>query len=546
MTWAPAGVRRLLRAPLWWLAIGAVIYTTRDILLPNVFILLNYYTPSSHDVYRVARLRPDYLLYLPNVVIYLGYLFGVMVIIELKQIWWPVNRTWRQDLATAGVGLALTASSMAFMGNMKPGLLQLALCSAQVLLLWGVLMANAGLFALERLLQRAPWVARLWDWTFPISDVLFYVPQRRRLGPAAGVGRLVPTLCYLGGVVVLLSLQGRILWSAMRAELVPVPVPDVNSAVLVEGGIWFANSNLFDARSGLWYYDEQTRTGRPVIRTADTRRFLLEDGVFYYQDRYARAAFKVDAATQRVIWRVPTQPNGTFEVVAGEGLLYVVGEGGYVLVLDREGRVHAERELPMLVFEAQAVWGQRMAFVSGDPRIRIWDSRLTEGRAIPLPLRKGVVLVDYNERNNAGLQIVTSMTAYSQDTHVFYAGTFWGEIFRYDMRQDRWLPSFRTHMCVRSITADDHHRLLFLANYFQGYLDVRDRDTGEHLAYILANGLARYVDLDPKGMRGTLSTHGYGLYRFRYDEIVRRRASQLAARSGRRGHVVRAAATGES
>lgn len=521
---------RLLRAPLWWLSVWGIVLAAWDVLIPNLFILLNYYTSSSHDVYRVARLRPDYLLYLPNAVMWLGYLLTCMLLIELKQRLWPVNRTLREDLLTGVMGLVLAGSSLIFMKNIKPGLLQLVLYTVQVLPLWALMMANGGLFTVNRLLHR-PWVGRLWSWTFPVTDVALFVPYRQRFTRTLGWWRLIPTVCYVVGIAALFLVQGRMLWGAIPAELVPVPVTDVNSALLVDGGIWFANGDTWDARAGLWYYDEQAREGVPVVRTADTRRFLLEDGALYYQDRYERAVLKVDTAKRRILWRVPTQPSGTFELTQGDGLVYVIGEGGYILVLDRNGRVHAERQLPVLTFEAQAVWGRRLAFVSGDPRIRIWNHQLTQGRAIPLPLAKGVVLADYNEHNHGGLQIVTSMTAYSEATQVFYAGTFWGDIFRYDMRQERWLPSFRAAPGLRSLTTDDQNRLFFIANYFQGYIDVRDRDTGRHLAYVLANGLTRYIDLDPVSMRGALSTHGYGLYQFAYDSIVRRRAIQLVAGS---------------
>lgn len=522
---------RLLRAPLAWAAVGGLAWAARAVLLPALFVWLNDRTPSSHTVYRVSDLRLDYLLFLPNVVVWLAYLLIGLVVLELKQWRHPANRTRRDDALTAVVGLLVMASSQVLMGNIKPGGAQLLLSGAQVLVLWAFLMINAGLRSVDRWAARVP--AAVWTWTFPISEVIGYVRHRRQWAKAGWV-RWVPTACYAAAAAGLLVWQGGILATAVRAMRLPAPVIDVNSAIPVEGGVWFADGDTWSARAGLWYYDESSRTAQPVIRTADTRRFLLEDGFFYFQDRYARAAYKVDAETREIAWTLPTQPSGTFEMVKQGSRLYIVGEGGYILIADTEGRVLAERTLPVLAFEAQAVWGDQVAFVSGDPRIRIWDGLLTRGEDIPLPLPDGIPHPPYNERNNAGLQVVTSMTAYAEQAHVFYAGTFWGEVFRYDVKARRWLPSFHTLMAVRSIAPDERNGLLFLANYFQGVIDVLDLDTGRHLGYILANGRSRYIDLDPAAQRGVLSTHGYGAYLFSYADLARRRArlrpTGLAAR----------------
>lgn len=520
------------RAPAFLLVVGIPLVLFREVLIPNLMIIANYYTPNSNTVYRISLLRPDYLLYLPNAVVFLAYLLAAFVLLEIKQWRLPRNTSMRQDAATALIGFAVALSSQAFMNNMKPGVLQLLQCGIQVALLWLFMMGNAGLSVVYRVTTRVRWVTRLLEWTFPVSDLVCYQLHRQRLG-AASRRRVIPSVCAGAMIAALLVLQGRILWTAIPAERVAVPVDDVNSSLLDDGGIWFANAYFWDSRAGIWYYDERTRRGFPVIRTYDTRRFLLHEGSFYFHDRYEHAVFKVDANTRQVLWRVPAQLSGTFELMRQGDLIYAVGEGGYILILDTQGRVRAERQFPFLTFEAQPVWGGRLAFVSGDQRIRIWDSTLTEGETLDLPLPKGVVSFAYNPRNNAGLQIVTNMTDYAEATHVFYAGTFWGEIFRYDTKNRRWLPSLHTHMGLRSISTDARNGLLFVANYFQGYIQVLDLQTGRHVAYILANDRARYIALDPVKMRGVLSTRAYGLYRFTYSEMVRRRqGSALAGRTG--------------
>ena len=80
---------------------------------------------------------------------------------------------------------------------------------------------------------------------------------------------------------------------------------------------------------------------------------------------------------------------------------------------------------------------------------------------------------------------------------------------------------------MRSLVVDHRNHLLFAWNYFQGYIDVMDLNTGTHRHYILANALGRFINLDPVRRRAIVHTHGHGLYRFEYG------ASAATAAAGR-------------
>jgi hypothetical protein len=290
-----------------------------------------------------------------------------------------------------------------------------------------------------------------------------------------------------------------------------------------EGGFWFANENWWDPLSGIWYYDERSRKGFPYIRVGDLRRFYLDGGYFYFHDRYDNHIFKVDAETRQVIWKVPTiQTAGTFEVALRDELIFASGEAGYILVLDRDGRVLAEREFPVRTWGPQATLSREVAFVSGDQELRVWNSSLTAGEAVPLPLAKGLLNFTY-EQGEGRMRAVTNWTDYAEDRDIVYVQTFWGEIFRYHVKRGEWLSPLRTAPFMRSIAVDSQNGLLFALNYFQGYMDVMDLDSGEHVAYILANALARFINLDPIRMKGVVNTHGYGMCWFDYSSIVRHR-----------------------
>ena len=101
-----------------------------------------------------------------------------------------------------------------------------------------------------------------------------------------------------------------------------------------------------------------------------------------------------------------------------------------------------------------------------------------------------------------------------------------GEIFRYQVGQRQWLPSFKTSPGLRSIRIDNHNGLLFAWNYFQGYIEIMDLDSGKHISYILANAMGRYINLDVLTGKAILNTHGFGPYQIDYQQWIQPHAAQ--------------------
>lgn len=521
-TWLTA-----VRTPLLvWSVVG--LFAMNKTIIANLLLLINHFSPGTTG-FNILLARPEYLCYLPNAVTCLVYVLGCLLLLEVKQRVFPRNRSGRMDLVTALIGLLVAASSLAFMTDIKEGCLQLFMSGMHVMSLWTFLMLNSGLFVLERLAQH-PWTARMLNWTFPVSDLLCYQYHRQRLGSSAGWIRFIPTISFALIVGLALALEGSILWRAIPAQQIDEPISMTTWAQYDKDGLWFSTDNWFDPLTGIWYYDERSRTAAPFIRVGDVRRFYLEAGYFYYHDRYDDCIYKVDEKSRQVVWKVPVKPGfGTFEVTLTNDLIFAVAEGGYILALDREGRVHAEREVaPIKAWAPQAIWGDRVAFVSGDQRVRIWNNSLTESETIPLPVAKGVLQID-RVHGEGGIGTVTNWTDYDPDSGILYLQVFWGEIFRYDAKHRRWLPSFKAHPGLRSIAADGRNGLFFAGNYLQGYIEVMDLDSGAHLGYILANSLGRFINIDPAGTRGVLTTHGYGLYQFEYGDLLRRRRSGASA-----------------
>ncbi|PIQ84455.1 MAG: hypothetical protein COV75_02255 [Candidatus Omnitrophica bacterium CG11_big_fil_rev_8_21_14_0_20_63_9] len=519
----------------WWhtlrtpvLLFGAALWIAFDkAFIPNLAVFIHDVTPSS-VVFRFWVLPPDYFVYLPNLVVFLSYLLGACVLLELKHARWPRNRTAQQDLWTALIALAFALSSQLFMTNRKPGMLHVMHSTLQVGVLWLFVMLNANLFLVHRALTTRPWMSRLLHWTFPISDLFGYLLHRDRLKATAGWLGWLPTACVIGAIVAALGVKTRVLASAIRAQRVQVPVHETQWAQWDANGFWFTNWDSWDSRSGIWYYDDRSGTGSPYIRTADCRQAYYDGDHFYYHDRYDHFLRKVNARTRQVVWKVPVKPFvGTTEVVGRNGLVVAAGEAGYIIVVSTDGRVIGEKEFPILTWTPQAVWGDQVAFLTGDQNVHLWNSTLTKGEIIPLPLPPGVKPFVWGAPSDR-MRSVTNWTDYVEDTATLYVQTFWGEIYRYNVKERRWLTSLKTDPGLRSIRADSQHQLLFAWNYYQGYISVLDLETGRRVGYILANALGRYINLDPQRMQGVANTRGYGIWRFAYEKLLAHRANGRA------------------
>ena len=514
-----------LRTPVLLWA-GALAFVRIKSLLPNLVLIMNHVRPNS--MLSILRLRPDYFLYLPNAVVVLAYLLGTFVLLEVKHRWYPQNRDQRSDRVTAVIGLGVALSSVPLMGNMKPGLLQLVMAGIPVALLWIMMLCNAGLNRVHRSVTSRQWFARLAAWTFPISDLLFYLPHRQRLR-AIGWGRFIPAVSYVALVTLAFAVQGRNLWGALRAEPLKAPIITAQWALHDEHGLWFSNDDWWDPLCGIWYYDDRSREARPVIRAADVRMFHLDDGSLYFHDRYDHHLVKMDVRTRQIVWKVPVRPSGTFDLWLLGDRVVAQGEGGYIVVLSKDGRIQAQRTFSMGTWCFQPIYGDRLAFLSGDAQLHVWDLALTHEELIPFPMPQGVIKFPYDMQGGYGG--FGLWTDYDAGSAMLYVSTLWGDIFRYDAKQGQWLPSLKASPGIRAIKADRRNGLLFALNHFQGYLDVIDLDSGDHVGSILVNALGRHINLDPVRMKGALSTHGYGVYRFEYGDLMRHRRTLAHVRA---------------
>lgn len=510
------------RTPLILLS-GLLLFIFSETLIPNIVLVINSYRSPDHLAGLAIIWHADSLLYIPNVVIFLACLVGSFALLEAKRVLLPRNKNAGWDLVTVLVSLGVALAPLLLLTDARGGQCSLLLArGVQVMPLWLVMVFNANLYVFDKYLASKKWCARLLDWTFPVSDIVFYMFHRQRLGAAAGAVRFLPSLSYVAILALALGVEARILFGAIRAERMDVPVDGFTYWVeYSNGGFWFSNMKQEDPRSGIWYYDERARVAYSYIRILDPQRFLLDDGFFYFFDRFYWEVLKVEAKTRQVIWRVPIKRGfGSFELAVRDNLIFAVGEAGLIVAIGKNGKVYAERQFPFRTWSPQALSDGRIAFLSGSPRVRIWDSRLTAGETIDLPLPDGAIKFNAASGRTDDYMIVTTWTAYVDHLNTLYVATFWGEIFRYDVNRHRWLPSLKTRPGLRSFAVDSQNGLLFAANYYKGYIDVIDLESGKHVKYIIAGPHGRFINLDADKMRGILNTGGWGMYRFDYRDLV--------------------------
>lgn len=147
-----------LRTPLLlWTAFGILAF--HKAVIPNVVLLATYYSPQK-VAYQALDIRTDYLLYLPNAVIFLGAIGAIILLLEVKQLRWPRNDNLGADGITAAIGFGLALCTVLPMANKKPGCLQAAISAGQVAFLWFFFLVNAGLALFHRATENRRWIAR--------------------------------------------------------------------------------------------------------------------------------------------------------------------------------------------------------------------------------------------------------------------------------------------------------------------------------------------------------------------------------------------------
>jgi hypothetical protein len=507
-----------LRTP-FLVAVLSGLVLTNEALVPNLVLLFNYYSsPETPNAFQ--RWGVDKLLHVSNVVPLAANMLAIVMLLEIKRFLRSHSNSIREDLLTALIGLLLVSlvPLIFVFHNSK------TLAMAQAVLGWLFFILNAQLYSLTNLFARHNWLNRVLDWTFPVSDLAFYMYQRGRIG-AAGIWRLLPSLTVFSLLAFVVISEGRILALGTQAHRLAISWqgPPVDYTYYLEydrNGFWFVNSNWKDATSGLWYYDENVREGHPYIHVFDLNNFRLVDGHFYYYDRLSGQVFKVNAATRDVVWK-STMPRGfgTFEIAVNSDLIVAAGENGYIAALNPSGSLVAERRFPHKTENIAILPGNRIVFLAGDLRVRILNSDLSDSETLQLPVRRGVLTFE-DALARHRLMRATTWTQYDERSHKLYIATLWGDIFSYDVQVRAWGPTIRTGPGIRSFAVDSKNDLIFAANYYAGYIDVIDLRSQRTRKYIIAQGVGRHINLKPAEKSGFLHTRGRGMYQFDYSDVA--------------------------
>lgn len=488
-----------------------------------------FYCTSSvwlrHDCFLFL---PTTFLWVPNVITFLLYLLGLFALLEIAE---PLlsKRNPRWNGGWVIVGLILAAiPCLGLLDLQGPNSRLLPLRILLTALLWGFIGVNGSLGGMKRFVAAHPWIDRLLEWTFPVSDLYFYKFHRMRLGEKVGFLRYLPVLSYAGMLAIGLGMQTPVLASAVQGHPLPIEVYDPRAALLDETGFWYAQTLTTGA--GIWRYDWKTKESRPVARALDLHTFYEEDGFLYFYDAFESQVVQVSTVDEKVRWEL-TLPSrfGSFELVGHRDGIVAVARGGYLAVIDREGHLMSERFSPRESWFPRMLADGRVAFVS-PKRLSLSIVSLTPREAagdeeIPLPIPSREAFL-----TRVGDEIpVLIGTDCPEGSPILYVGTLWGEIFRYHLPSQRWLTSYRLAPGVRSFAIDGQHDLAFVVNHVGGTLSLIPLSSGGRRRFVLANGFVNSVHLDPRTQTAVLSIAGPGatsiprrgaFYRFAYSEFV--------------------------
>lgn len=480
--------------------------------------------PSQHDCFLGL---PTSLWSVPSAITLLLYFIGLLAFLQLKGVV-AARAQARWDGWIALTALLLAAAPWLLIRVQGPTVRLLPLLGGLTAALWIYIILNAGLDIVERFVSRRAWVDRLMEWTFPVSDLVCFRWHQRRLGQHGGLLRFVPIAAYVAMLAALLVSQISLRRGNLHGVKLPLDVHDPRQVVTDEEGFWY--SDTVATTAGLWRYEKRPDTSRPYQRALDLHTFAVRDGFLYFHDAFDHELLKVEASNRQVVWRVPMPERiGTVELSLRDGMIVVLGQQGYLAVLDLDGRKRAERTVSARIAHPQVLSEREAAYVSlSEPALHIMDASSAEEMTVPLPLPPGMLKVWPARQSERAIPLVTA-TDYDEQRQMLYIATLWGDLFRWDAAARRWHSPFRIAPGIRAMTIDSVHHLLFAYNHARGFIDILELGSGTHLTYAMAPVFGNSVNLATDTQSATLSVHGPGaislprfggIYQYRYEPLT--------------------------
>jgi len=431
------------------------------------------------------------VLYVPNTVVVLAYAVLVIALLEAMEI--RRLQQPRSDRVKAILALGLAVVPWVFIDIGGSKLRWLPLLMIPTAIFWMFILLNARLKIVEQFVARHRWTARLAEWTFPVSDMLWFTFHRQRLAQAGWI-RFLPMTVYLLVLFAAIGAQANVLRKSHRMVKSAIQVYDPHGILRDDQGFWYAETVGYDA--GVWRYDATTGSARSYLRASDLHSFALEGGAFYLYDAFGSTVAKIDAASRKAIWEVPVPDAcGAVELIVRPGLVVAVGQAGCLITLDaRNGAKKAEQRMAFILQHPRALPDGRIAVVSPEQSaLMLTNALLTQEETIPLPISRNTRITD---------------TALDAPRSILYVATAWGGILRFDVRQHQWLAPYRIAPGIQAIAVDSHRGLLFAYNTLRGYVEILDLDFGAHRGLILTPRRGNTFVLDPGAQTVTLSAPG--------------------------------------
>lgn len=341
--------------------------------------------------------------------------------------------------------------------------------------------------------------------------------------------RFVPWVLVLALLGLGMVKQEGLLRNAQPLERMPVSVLNPQEVLRSKEGWWYADTLATTA--GLWRYDPASGRQTPWFRAYPLMSFRQKDGFLFLCDEFEGRLLKVEALTRKKIWAAPIPPGlGPYRLEVTDDSIVALGEAGYAAVFDLEGRKRAERLFGFPLPHPQWLGQGRVASVAKD-RLFLRISRIDppSDEEIPFPLPPRWISLRFRGSDRDRIPLVTD-TAYAPSLRVLVLSALWGEIFRYDSAQGRWLPTFRVGAGVHRVSVDDSHGLLFTYNHARGAIGIYDLNSGKRSGWVIAPVFGERLSLSPSTQEAILSVHGPtsvsvpkpgGLYRFSYQPFLR-------------------------